>query len=368
MPWSWKLARIAGIDVYVHATFFMVIAWIALVHWNESQNLASVIEGVGFILALFACVVLHEFGHALTAARYGIRTRDITLLPIGGVARLERMPDVPVQELWVALAGPAVNVVIAIVLFAGLQVSGAWQAVEGISLTTGAFAERVMVANVFLALFNLLPAFPMDGGRALRAVLATRMEYTRATQRAAVVGQGMAIVFGFIGLMSNPMLIFIALFVWIGAAQEASMVQMKSALAGIPLRRAMLTHFRTLTPASTLGDAVDLLLTGSQQDFPVVADGRIQGMLTRSDLVKALPQRGRGALVADSMRECPVAQASEMLETVLGRLQGRDCHTLPVLDQGVLIGLVTMDNVGELLMIHAAESEGHAARTGRVSM
>jgi Zn-dependent protease len=355
MPWSWKLVRIAGIDVYVHATFFMVIAWIALIHWNASQNLAAVIEGVGFILALFACVVLHEFGHALTAARYGIRTRDITLLPIGGLARLERMPDVPLQELWVALAGPAVNVVIAIVLFVWLRASGAWEAVEGIGVTTGAFAERVMVANVFLAGFNLLPAFPMDGGRALRAVLATRMEYTRATQWAARVGQGMAICFGFVGLQGNPMLIFIALFVWIGAGQEASVVQMKSALAGIPLRRAMLTHFRTLTPASTLGDAVDLLLTGSQQDFPVVTNGRVEGMLTRSDLVRALPQSGRAALVADNMRECPVAQASEMLETVLGRLRGRDCHTIPVLEHGSLIGLVTMDNVGEFLMIHAAE-------------
>jgi Zn-dependent protease len=355
MPWSWKVVRIAGIDVYVHATFLMLVAWIGWSHWNESHHLGAVIEGVGFILALFTCVVMHEFGHALTAARYGIRTRDITLLPIGGVARLERMPDVPLQELWVALAGPAVNVVVAAVLAAWLQVSGAWEAVDGIGVATGAFVERVMLANVLLAAFNLLPAFPMDGGRALRAFLATRMEYTRATQRAATVGQGMAILFGLIGLQGNPILIFIALFVWIGAGQEASGVLMKSALAGIPLRRAMLTHFRTLTPASTLGDAVDLLLTGSQQDFPVVAQGRFEGMLTRSDLVKALPQRGRNALAADSMRECPTAQASEMLETVLGRLQGRDCHTIPVLEHGALIGLVTMDNVGEFVMIHAAE-------------
>jgi CBS domain-containing protein len=237
-----------------------------------------------------------------------------------------------------------------------LQASGAWQSVDRIGVATGAFVERVMLANVFLAGFNLLPAFPMDGGRALRALLATRMEYTRATQRAAMIGQGMAILFGFIGLQGNPILIFIALFVWIGAGQEASMAQMKSALAGIPLRRAMLTHFRTLTPTSTLGDAVDVLLTGSQQDFPVVANGRIEGLLTRSDLVNALKRSERTASVADHMkRECPTAEATEMLETVLGRLQSRDCHTIPVLDNGALIGLLTMDNVGEFLMIQAAE-------------
>ena len=356
MPWSWKLARIAGIDVFVHATFFVVIAWIALLHWNQSQSLAAVVEGVSFILTLFACVVLHEFGHALMAARYGIRTRDITLLPIGGLARLERLPDVPVQELWVALAGPAVNIVIAILLFGWLQASGVWPSVDRIGVTTGAFAERVMFANIFLAGFNLLPAFPMDGGRALRALLATRMAYTRATQHAATIGQGMAILFAFIGLQGNPILIFIALFVWIGAGQEASTAQMKSALAGIPLRQAMLTHFRTLTPTSTLGDAVDLLLTGSQQDFPVVANGRIEGMLTRRDLVNTLARSGRAAAVGDHMRlECPTAEPSEMLETVLGRLQGRHCHTIPVLEHGALIGLVTMDNVGEFLMIQAAE-------------
>ena len=232
----------------MHATFLMVVAWIALIYWNQSQRVQAVVEGVGFILALFACIVLHELGHALTARRYGIRTRDITLLPIGGLARLERMPDEPIQELWVALAGPAVNVVIALLLFVWLQASGLWESVDRLGVAIGGFAERIMVANAVLAGFNLLPAFPMDGGRALRALLATRMEYTRATQRAAMIGQGMAIFFGFVGLQGNPMLIFIALFVWIGAGQEASMAQMKSSLAGIPVRQAMLTHFRTLTP------------------------------------------------------------------------------------------------------------------------
>ena len=358
MIWSWKLARVAGIDVYMHATFLMLIAWIALIHWTEGRTVAAVIEGVGFILSLFACVVLHEFGHALTAGRYGIRTRDITLLPIGGLARLERMPDEPRQELWVALAGPAVNVAIALLLFGWLRASGAWEAINQLGVTRGSFLERVMIANVFLAGFNLLPAFPMDGGRVLRAVLAMRMEYTRATARAAAIGQGMAILFGFLGLFGNPVLIFIALFVWIGAAQEASMVQMKSALAGIPVRRAMLTHFRTLTPANTLGEAADLVLTGSQQDFPVIQDGQVHGIVTRGDLLAALTSRGRNALAADVMRrDCPMTTPAEMLETALAQLRGRDCHTMPVTERGLLVGLVTMDNVGEFLLIQAAEKK-----------
>ena len=358
MSWSWKLARIAGIDVYIHATFLVLVAWVALRYWHQGHTLAAVLEGVGYILTLFTCVVLHEFGHALAAKRYGIRTRDITLLPIGGLARLERMPDVPIQELWVALAGPAVNVGIALLLFAALRISGASLPVNEVGVTSGGLVERVMLANMLLAGFNLLPAFPMDGGRALRALLATRMEYTRATQRAASIGQGMAILFAFVGLLGNPVLIFIALFVWIGAGQEASVVQMKSALAGIPVRRAMLTHYRTLTPTSTLGEAADMVLTGSQQDFPVVTGGRVEGVLSRSDLLAALTRSGRTATVGDHMRrECATAAPSEMLELVLARLQRHNCHTIPVVESGVLIGLVTMDNVGEFLMIQAAETK-----------
>jgi Zn-dependent protease/CBS domain-containing protein len=356
MTWSWKLARVAGIDVYMHATFLILLAWLAIVYWNQDQSVGAVVEGVGFILALFGCVVLHEFGHALTARRYGIRTRDITLLPIGGVARLERMPDKPIEELWVALAGPAVNVVIVLVLYGWLQATSQWQPVGDVGVTEGSFVERVMFANLFLAAFNLLPAFPMDGGRVLRALLATRMEYTRATQAAAVVGQGMAFVFGFLGLYGNPMLIFIALFVWIGAAQEASMVQMKTSLAGIPVRRAMLTRFHTLRPTDTLGDAVDLILSDWQQDFPVVTDGRVEGMLTRSDLLDALGRNGRADPVGHHMQAgCATADASEMLESVLARIQSRACHTVPVVEHGALVGLVTMDNIGEFLMIQAAE-------------
>ena len=314
--------------------------------------------GLLFVLTLFGVIVLHELGHALTARRFGIRTRDITLLPIGGVARLERMPDDPRQELLVALAGPAVNVVIGAALFALLQLTSGLEPLGALSVTRGSFAERVMIVNVFLAAFNLLPAFPMDGGRALRAVLAMRMDYVRATQMAANIGQGMALLFGFVGLFWNPFLLFIALFVWMGASQEAAMVQMKSALGGIPLVRAMITNFRTLSPHEPLSRAVADILAGFQQDFPVVEDERVVGVLTRADLLRALVERGQDSPVGDVMRrDFATADVHEMLEDVAARLSTGACRTLPVTRNGGLVGMVTMENVGEFLMIQGALAE-----------
>src|SRR5512133_183850 len=225
MKWQWKLGKFAGIDVYVHATFLLLIGWVGYSHWLEHHNWGEVLSGILFILALFLCVVLHEYGHALTARKYGIKTRDITLYPIGGVARLERMPDKPIEELWVALMGPAVNVVIAAALFAYLFVTNSLVPVNELTVASGSFLVRLMAVNISLVLFNLIPAFPMDGGRVLRALLAMRMEYVRATQVAANIGQGMAFLLGFIGLFGNPFLLFIALFVWIGASQEAGAAQ-----------------------------------------------------------------------------------------------------------------------------------------------
>jgi Zn-dependent protease len=355
MKWSWKIGEYRGIGVYVHATFLLLIGFVVFSHSLAGEGVGKTLEGVAFIVALFGCVVLHEFGHALTAARFGIKTRDITLLPIGGLARLERMPDDPRQELWVALAGPAVNLVIAVVLFAWLQFTAALAPLEQLTVTSGPFLERLMAVNVILVAFNMLPAFPMDGGRVLRAMLATRMEYTRATHLAASIGQGMALLFGFLGFFLNPFLLFIALFVWIGAAQEASLVQIKSALGGIPVVRAMLTDFRTLSPRDTLATAIDEILAGSQQDFPVVDDGRVVGILTRQELLTGLARHGRDAPVAESMqRQFATVDGSEMLESAFQRLQTCECHTLPVMRNGALIGLMTMDNVGEFVAIQAA--------------
>jgi Zn-dependent protease len=355
MRWAFKIGRFAGIDVYVHATFFLLILWVVIVHWFAGHSLQAIASGVIFILVLFACVVLHEFGHALTARHYGISTKDITLLPIGGVSRFERMPDKPWQEFWVSIAGPLVNAAIGLGIWLALFLTNGFKPVSGLSLTAGPFLERMMVANFVLAIFNIIPAFPMDGGRILRALLATRMTHVRATQVAAGVGQALALVFGLVGLFVNPFLLFIALFVWIGAAHEAQSVQIKDAFSGIPIRNAMQTKFATLTTNNTLGDAVKVMLDGSQHDFPVMWGETVMGILTRTSLLAGLQQFGPEELVTKVMqREFSTAEPNEMLETVLTRLSAAPIRTMPVMQNGKMIGLVTLENLGEYLMVQNA--------------
>ena len=310
------------------------------------------------MLVIFGCIVLHELGHALTARRYGIRTRDIVLLPIGSVARLERMPEEPNQELLVALAGPAVNVLIALGLFAVLTAFGripTLRQAATISWTGRDFLPSLLAVNVWLVLFNLIPAFPMDGGRVLRALLAKRMGYTEATQSAAHVGQGIALAFGFLGLFFDPFLLFIALFVWMGASGEAGMVQMRSSLGGIPVQRVMLTNFRTLQPDETLAQAVEEILAGWQQDFAVVFGDHVLGILTREDLVRAIARGGTGLPVRDAMRrDFQVVDSHDMLEQAVQVLQQSGSRSLPVEHDGELVGMLTIENVGEFMMIDSA--------------
>jgi Zn-dependent protease/CBS domain-containing protein len=355
MKWQWKLGTFAGIDVFIHATFLLLIGWIGYSHWLRYGTFAKVAEGILFILALFLCVVLHEYGHALTARRYGIKTRDITLYPIGGVARLERMPDKPIEELWVALMGPAVNVVIAAILFVYLYLTRGLVPLTDLTVASGSFLARLMAINVSLVLFNLIPAFPMDGGRVLRALLAMRMDYVRATQVAASIGQGLAFLFGLFGLFNNPFLLFIAFFVWIGASQEASMVQVRNSISGIPVTQAMQTSFETLSPSDRLDRVVNLILAGSQQDFPVVENEQFIGVLTRDDFIRALSQKGQNTPVTDVIRRnVPTVDSHEMVEMALMRLQESGAKTLPVMHGGRFVGLVTSENITEFLMIRSA--------------
>lgn len=358
MKWSWKLVRLAGIDVYVHATFFILLVWIGLNFWVVGGNVSAVIIGISFILALFACVVLHELGHALTARRYGIRTRNIILLPIGGVAAMERMPDDPKQEIAVALAGPAVNLGIAVLLWLWLSLTNSLLQIDQLALTGESFIQNLMVVNIILAIFNLLPAFPMDGGRVLRAALSFRMTHYRATQVAARVGQGFALWLGFIGLLYNPFLIFIALFVWIGAAAEADTEQIKSSLHGVAVGSAMLTEFHMLSPDDTLNRAIELTLAGSQKDFPVVQNEDVIGVLTQDDLLQGLHAGGAQSHVGDWMqKEIYSADSKESLEKVLERLQACNCSLITVTEAGQLVGIINLENIMELIKIQTAIHE-----------
>jgi Zn-dependent protease/predicted transcriptional regulator len=373
MKWSWQIARVAGIGIYVHVTFAILPIFVGVGYFLLRDNWLDAVNGLVLVAAMVVIIVMHELGHALTAKRFGIRTRDITLLPIGGIARLERMPEDPLQELLVALAGPAVNVVLAAPLYLGLlaahvPLQGMWVSLfepARSGFGVGNLVEKLMWVNVMLAVFNMLPAFPMDGGRVLRALLATRMEYVRATQIAATIGQAMALVFGFFGsLHLQPFLLLIALFVWMGAAQESSMVQMKKALGGIPVKRLMITEFHTLSPGDTLGQAIEHVLAGTQQDFPVVDEGRVAGVLTRDALLAGLAKSGPSAPVGTVMETTfETADPYEMVENVFVRLQSCECRTVPVLRGEKLVGIVTMENVAEFLMIEAALHGGRTPST-----
>ncbi len=364
MRWSFKIARFGGTDVRVHVTFFLLLAFYGWI-FHAQGGVPLMLVGLLFILLLFICVLLHEFGHALAAKAYGIRTPDITLLPIGGLARLERMPEKPIQELVVALAGPAVNVAIALGLMLVIGPELGSLNLESLARPDQDLLLNLVLVNIFLVLFNLLPAFPMDGGRVLRALLATRLPYGRATEIAATVGQAMALVFGFVGFFFQmPMLILIAFFIWLGASQEAAFANLRTVSSGLPVETAMVRDFASLDEAATLNEAVEALLRTSQHEFPVVprSGDSVLGILTRKDLIKALRERGGAAPVIEIMqRGIPSVRMHSPFDDAFRLMQECGCPALPVVDShGRLVGLITPENVGELMMIHSAVGGGDA--------
>ena len=364
MKWSWRMGRVAGIQIRVHATFPLLFAWITVLMLRSGATTTAILATLFLVLTVFAIIVVHEAAHALTARRFGIATRDITLLPIGGIASLERMPHEPRQELLIAVAGPAVNVVFAIVLYAIMAATGALGALQSMAaqrdmeITAASILAELFAINVSLTLFNLLPAFPLDGGRVLRAILAMRRkDYVSATVAAARVGRAFALVFGVVGLfvLDNPMLVVIALFVWLAAASEATTAQTSAALADVPLSRLVITDIQTLTPRDHLSAAVELTLKGFQQDFPVIENGHVLGMLGRAELVRALARDGGNAPVETAMRRnFTVIRPDQKPEDTLKFLTVPGASALPVMRDGELLGLLTLENVTEFLLLKKA--------------
>ena len=355
MLWSIPVATIAGTVVRIHVTFLLFLVWIGGAQWRVGGRDAA-LEGVVFIVLIFACVLAHEFGHIFAARRYGIRTPEVTLWPIGGVASLERIPEKPGEELIVALAGPAVNVVIAavLILMLGWTIDGA--AMTEMENPRAGLMARVAAANIFLVVFNLIPAFPMDGGRVLRALIAMRRGRAEATRIAARIGQGAAFLFALAGLFTNPMLIVIGLFVYLAATAEAQHVAFQDGTRGLSAREAMMAPVDTLAPGATLDDAVDLLIRTAQREFPVVdGGGQPRGLLTKDALIRALREGGPTTPVLEVMaRDVPSLAHWVPLDAALATLNQSKAPALFVLDQyGRLIGLLTPENVGEMMLVRS---------------
>jgi Zn-dependent protease/predicted transcriptional regulator len=353
MKWSIKLGNVAGIGIHIHWTFLLLVGWILVTHLADGDSVRGALTAVAFLLALFFCIVLHELGHAFMARHFGVRTRDITLLPIGGVARLEHIPEEPIQEFLIAIAGPLVNVVIAIVLIIVVGMTEPKLDPAEIATTGGSFLVRLLLVNVGLVVFNIIPAFPMDGGRMLRAILAIWLGHLHATDVAASIGQLIAILFGVVGFFGNGMLIFIALFIYMGAQQEAQLAQVRALLHGVPVRSAMMTVFRVLSSTDSLETAVKQYLAGDQKDFPVVDDGRLVGIV-RGNVLMNSSGTDQVIHVADIMQsDCRPVEDSAMLQGVLEQMQVDGCSSLPVVRKGQLIGMVSLENIGAWLMHHA---------------
>lgn len=362
MRWSWPLARIAGIQVSVHLTFFLLLLWIALGIWQQTHSTTAMLQGVAFVLALFTCVVLHEFGHALTARRFGIQTRGITLLPIGGVAQLERMPQDPWQEILVAIAGPAVNVVIASALFvllsgSGFSAAGLTHSPDLLFASTEAFLYNIMLINMVLAIFNLVPAFPMDGGRVLRAALALFMPHHLATQRAAGIGQMLAMMMFITGLLYNPLLMLVSAFIWLAAAGEAGAESLQHSLRHVKAEDLMNQHMAVLQPDDTLARAIDLTIHQGHQHFPVSQPGNRFVLLTHDQLLAAtrnLPETTRVAEL--DLPVLPICRPETGADQLLQSLQGASPGVAGVMAQGQLLGLVPLSSLSGWLALHGGQT------------
>lgn len=353
MRWSYRIVTILGTEVRLHVTFLFLLAWIAVPAYAVG-GLNAAITSTLFLLLVFLCVLLHEFGHILAARRYGIRTPEVLLSPIGGLARLERMPDEPKQEIVVALAGPLVTLIIIVVLGAFLRAYGAGSDLLRFDPSQRELLPGIFQINVLLLGFNLIPAFPMDGGRVLRALLASRKGLVAGTRIAARIGQAFAFLLALVGIAGAPMLIIIAGFIYLAAEAEASAVETRAAGRGMTAAAMMITDLKVLPVYATLEDAVRLLLAGEQREFPVVDnDRRLEGLLTRDTLIKGLAEKGPGATVEQVMaKSVQPVMPGVPFERALEQLRRSGLPALPVVDQlGMVVGLITTDNITDLLLV-----------------
>ena len=352
-----NLGSVFGIQIKVHWTFIFLILWIVFSELKRGGNTASILFNVALVFAVFVCVVLHELGHALMAKRFKIDTKKITLLPIGGMASLDRMPESPKQELLVTLAGPLVNVIIALLLYFAIPVQELMHAnfTETFeilsSFTIQNFLFYLYIVNIALVVFNLIPAFPMDGGRILRALLAIRMNRGKATQIASTTGQFIAVLFLLVGLLYNPFLIFIALVIFLGAYGENQIVQHLALLEGHTAEEAMMINITTFKPEDSIDLVVNKIISGTENDFVVVKDHIIQGILYHQDIIG---NSNKNVLVKDVMKQnFKIINSSDELKKVFYEIYNQKKSFFPVVEDDKLVGAIDSTNLNEYISLQA---------------
>ncbi|WP_439483962.1 site-2 protease family protein [Cyclobacterium plantarum] len=356
MKFSLYLGKYSGIKVFIHWTFSLLILWIIIANTRSGTPILDTGWTILFVILIFLCVILHEFGHALTAQKYGIQTRDIILLPIGGLARLEKLPEDPKEELKVALAGPLVNLVLFLLLSVILFFTGFdFNLLEAPKLNGSSIWLFLASANFFLAVFNLLPAFPMDGGRVLRALLSFRMSRVKATEIAGGTGQIMAILFVFFGLFNNPLLVLIGIFIFLGAQAEVNQTKQHSFLEGFIVGDALMNKFPVLAYNSPLQKAVDKLLDGQATHFVVVKEDSPVGILSREGIVQGLRDQNAQISIEKVTDINPLKlEITLPLEEALKKMAAENKKVALVYEAQHFIGILDQENISEFIMVKNA--------------
>lgn len=353
---SLDLGTVSGIPIRVHWSFSLLLLWATLMHFSATGSLTGAALGLLFVLLIFGCVVLHELGHSLTARRFGIVTRSITLSPIGGLAALESAPKTWKEELWITAAGPAVNAVIAAFLLPFVLLTASAETFVAVPFSSVSnFLFLLFFANVMLVVFNLIPAFPMDGGRLLRAFLTPSFGKLRATQIASRIGQGSAIVMGLVGLYFSPFLALIGVFVFFAAASERRSVEMEERLSGTTVSDAMRRSFESLDESRTVNDALRCSLYSGQNSVPVLRNGMLLGIVDFDSLVRARSGGFGEAPVGGLVAAAPLTVSpEENLLTALREMQQGDRDVVPVIWQDRVVGLLPQHSIFSVLAMRAA--------------
>lgn len=351
MKWSFQIGKLFGIPIRVHFTFLLLLFFIGI-SGSKSGGSASALFGMISIILIFLCVVLHEIGHSLMARHYGIVVRDIILLPIGGVSEMEEIPQDPKQEISISIVGPLVSFSLAVIFYILSVATSQSTSFGQLSVFKGNIVANLFWMNLILGLFNLIPAFPMDGGRVLRGILATRIDSLRATKVAVGVGQVFAIILFFFGIFFNLWLALIAIFIYLGAEGEERMVAMRAALSRSPVKLAMLTDIHTVSPEETLGQVLERICHSLQQDFPVVGKGEVVGILTKEIIFSALHKHEKDARVKDIMNKDFVTTTEDAsLSDIFKQMTANKLSVIPVMKNQKLRGMINLEQIGKYHMI-----------------